>query len=43
MDSCHALTKEQYRALPGDSLIQEPIATWTHAITLTSPTANVWH
>jgi len=42
MVSCRASTNEQYRSLPGDSLIPEPIAVWTHAITIASPSAKVW-
>jgi hypothetical protein len=42
MVSCRASADEQNRALPGDSLIPEPMAAWTHAITIASPSAKVW-
>jgi hypothetical protein len=40
--SCRASTDEQNRALPGDTLIPEAMASWTHAITITSPVNKVW-
>jgi len=42
MVSCRASIHEQRRALPGDSLIPQPIAFWTHCITIASPRMNVW-
>ena len=42
MISCRASDEEQHRALPGDALIPEPLAVWTHAITIVSPSAKVW-
>lgn len=42
MVSCHATVSEQQRALPGDSLIPEPIAVWTRGVTIASPRTNVW-
>ena len=40
--SCRTSIDEQNRALHGDLLIPEPIASWTHAITIASPAKKVW-
>jgi len=40
--SCRASIEEQRQTLPGDSMIQEPSASWTHGVTITSPIAKVW-
>ena len=42
MVSCHASVEEQRQTLPGDSMIPEPSASWTHGVTITSPIAKVW-
>jgi hypothetical protein len=42
MVSCRASVHEERRALPGDSLISEPMAVWMHCITIASPRTNVW-
>lgn len=40
--SCHPSTDEIKRALPGDELIPQSMACFTHAITIASPTKKVW-
>lgn len=40
--SCRATVEEQSKTLPGDSMIPEPSASWTHGVTITSPIAKVW-
>ena len=40
--SYRASEYEHRRALPGDSLIAEPIAVWTQGVTIAAPRASVW-
>ena len=40
--SIRATYLERTRLLPGDELIQEPIGTFTHAITIRQPAREVW-
>ena len=40
--SYRASAEEQRQTLPGDSMIPEPSASWTHAVTIASPNARVW-
>jgi len=40
--SVRATDEERRRRLPGDELIRAPIATITHAITISRPPADVW-
>jgi hypothetical protein len=40
--SCRPAREERGRGLPGDSLVRVPMASWTHAITIDAPAADVW-
>ena len=40
--SCRESSYEQNRTLPGDALIPEPLASWTHAVTIAASTYKVW-
>ncbi len=42
IETCLASKQEQRRAMPADSLVSDPIATMTHAVTIHAPPENVW-
>jgi hypothetical protein len=40
--SIRATADERRRAFPGDGLLEEAIATWTHGVTIAAPPRAVW-
>lgn len=42
MGICTASSNEQRQAMPADDIIAEPIAVWTHGITIDAPPECVW-
>jgi len=40
--SIAATTEERRRAFPGDGLLDESLATWTHGVTIAAPPRAVW-